>query len=222
MFVMKNIKPYKTIFIATIIFIFISTCVFVFFDKMANLYTAIATFIVGLFAIGLYIKQQEDQKRDAANIILMEIRYAEKMIEKFTASAVIMDLQNKIIPINNWYKYNYLFTQELDTDEINQLNNFYNQCLLIDKSIEQLSIGKQLEEKANIIQKALVDLAKESDGDKNLYEVNKTKLLNIVNNEAYTFSPSAPQNTISAAVGNIGTITTSTTGAKLKKIAKLK
>lgn len=219
---MENIKPYKSIFYVALVFIIISIGVFVYYDKFTNLYTAIATFTVGLFAIGLYIKQQEDQKRDAANIILMEIRYAEKLIDRFSGSGVVTDFQNKIIPTENWYKYNYLFIKDLDTDEIDELNNFYNQCHLIDKGLGQLSVYKQLEQKSEAIHSAIVNIAKESLGSVEVYKNNRDAFIGIINKEPYIFNPDAPIQTIIKAMGNIRFITTSTVGAKLKKIAKLK
>lgn len=192
----------------------------IFFNS--NFFVGLITLIVGGVAIFIYIKQKRDQKRDAANIILMEIRYAEKLIERFTAGGIVMDLQNKIIPTNNWYKYNYLFVQDLDIDEIDQLNNFYNQCSLIDKSIEQLNINKQLEQKSQAIHQVLIQLAKESIGNEAVYVLNRDVFLNIVNREIYVFRPDAPTKTIDNAMANIRFIMTSTVGAKLKNIAGIK
>jgi len=69
---MYYIKPYKSIFYFATLFIVVSSLLFYFYPIIAdsNIYTAIATFLVGLFAIYLYIKQKEDQRRDAANLIL--------------------------------------------------------------------------------------------------------------------------------------------------------
>lgn len=191
-----------------------------FFDS--NFFVGIVTLFVGGIAILIYIKQKNDQKKDAANIILMEIRYAEKLIEKLSSGPIVLDFQSSIVPTNNWYRYNYLFINNLDIDEIDQLNNFYNQCALIDKSIEQLNINKQLEQKSQAIHKVLVQMAKEYNQSEATYILNRDAFLRIVNSESSIFSPSAPVQTIKNAVGNIRFIMTSTVGAKLKKIAGIK
>ena len=72
----------------------------------SSFFIGLITLIVGSVAILIYITQKIDQKRDAANIILMEIRYAEKLIEKFSSGSVVLDFQTRMIPTNNWYKYN--------------------------------------------------------------------------------------------------------------------
>ena len=49
---------------------------------------ATTTLVVGGVAIYLYIKQKVDFKRDAASIILMEIRQAEKEIERIKTDGI--------------------------------------------------------------------------------------------------------------------------------------
>jgi len=40
----------------------------------------VVTLLVGLFAIYLYLKQKKDYKKNAAKLILQEVRYAEQKI----------------------------------------------------------------------------------------------------------------------------------------------
>src|SRR3989338_5693965 len=99
---MKLFKPYRPILYSVLLFIIISFMFFYFYtatDK-SNLYTAIATFVVGCFAIWLYIRQKVEQKRDAANVILAEIRYAEKLIDQFKDAGISTCIKYQILPIN--------------------------------------------------------------------------------------------------------------------------
>lgn len=192
---------------------------FYFFNS--NFFVAIATLIVGGFAICLYLKQKKDYKRDAANIILMEIRHAEKEIEQIKLNIVkSFNAIKLLLPTNNWAKYNYLFIKDFDRDELDLINNFYNRCSAIDNALSQMSISKQIEQKTGYIQNALVEMAKsclsQADFD------NKKKLfLKIIEKEKYVFHPSAPISIIVQGLNNLVTITTSTVGNKLKKIAKI-
>ena len=54
----------------------------------SNFFIALTTLLVGSFAIFLYLKRKNDFKREAANILLMEIRNAEQMIDKYINGGV--------------------------------------------------------------------------------------------------------------------------------------
>lgn len=188
----------------------------------SNFFIALITLTVGGFAIGLYIRQKRDFKRDAANIILMEIRHAEKEAERMKAVGVESSNTVKIIlPTNNWIKHNYLFIKDLDRDELDLINNFYNQCSAIDGALSQMSISKQLEQKGSCIHNILVQIAKDAISQAD-FDNKKKNFLDIIHDEAYVFRPDAPLNTIIKGLNNLTMITTSTAGGKLKKIAKLK
>ncbi|MDO8443600.1 MAG: hypothetical protein Q7S78_01255 [Candidatus Azambacteria bacterium] len=221
---MLNIKPYKSIMYVAGIFTLISIYLFFFYPNFtnSNLYTAIATFLVGLFAIYLYITQKEDQKKDAANVIIAEIRQAERLIDQFKKSGISNDISYKLLPSNNWAKYNYLFINDLDQDEIEQINNFYSQCFVLDRAIDQINISHELENKSRAIHHYISLIAKESSGDKITFNTNKDNFLKLINEDTTTFRPGAPISSIIKALNNINLITTSMVGSRLKKIARIK
>lgn len=221
---MSNIKPYKSILYVAGIFILISVYIFFLYPNFinSNLYNAVATFLVGLFAIYLYIKQKEDQKRDAANVIIAEIRQAERLIDQFKKSGISNDISYKLLPSNNWVKYNYLFINDLDQDEIEQINNFYSQCFVLDKAIDQINISHELKNKSVAIHHHISLIAKESFGDETTFNNNKNNFLKLIHKDGFAFRPDAPTLSIIKALNNINLVTTSTVGAKLKKIAQIK
>jgi len=181
----------------------------------------LVTLVVGGYALFIYIKQKVDYRRDAANIILMEIRSAEAVISHIKSTG-ILNLNYQILPSNSWYKYNYLFIKKLDKDEIDILNNFYNQCELLDKMLCQVnSLPQQLKDKGCHIQKYLTNIAKEALSEAD-YNIKRTLFLEIVNKEKYWFEPEAPKEAIRNTLNNINFITTTTSGQKLKKIARIK
>lgn len=227
---MKDKNSYNSLFIVVLIFIVITVLLFLFSPGVlgSNFFVAFITFLVGTFVIYLYIAQKNDHKRDAANIVLMELRHAENIIDQ-TKGGEILEVSQALLPTNNWTKYNYLFIGDLDRDELDLINNFYNQCELIDKAATQMSISTQLEQKANHIHNEIVKLAMEesklysSEADAlNGFNIKKEKFLKVIHSDGYAFRPADPQNKIIKSLFNIQKITTSSAGNILKKIAKLK
>ena len=107
-----------------------------FFDS--NFFIALVTLAVGAFAFGVYIWQKNDQKKDAANIILLEIKNAERSIKRIKDSLLRETLAPDIflMPSESWTKYKYLFVRDFDRDEWDAITEFYNKCLLIDDNVK--------------------------------------------------------------------------------------
>jgi hypothetical protein len=232
---MNKFKNYLSLLIVIFIFIIGSAlCYFYFpYETKVNILVAFATFLVGVVAIYLYITQKRDYKRDTANIILMEIRNAENIIAGIKQGAP-MNSKTILLPTNNWAKNNYLFINDLDGDELNAVNNFYNQCSIIDKSLSELDISIQLEQKANHIHNKLVEMAREItkgysyalsvselENLRNAFNIQKNNFLEIINKEGWSFSPDDPKREILRALDSIEKITTSSVGNKIKKIARV-
>jgi hypothetical protein len=96
-----------------------------------SLLSSAVTFIVGFVAYAVYKKQQIDKKKDAANIILLEIKNAESELAK----AKEIFIRDKQIPesilvmkTSSWDKYSYLFVRDLTNEEWNLINTFYEKC----------------------------------------------------------------------------------------------
>lgn len=105
----------------------------------SNFFIALATFIVGGFAIGLYKKQKKDQKRDAAKLILQEIRYAEQQIRIASERNYIYRLADLLLPTNNWNNNINLFIKELKETEIDLISKFYANATYLDILIRKIS-----------------------------------------------------------------------------------
>ena len=76
--------------------------------KFATIVGPIVTLIVGCFAFGVYFKQKRDDKRAAANMILLEIRHIEKSVKE-VKNALKNDnlntVEDDIIREDVWSKY---------------------------------------------------------------------------------------------------------------------
>ena len=99
------------------------------------------TLIVGGIAIYLYVKQKAVEKRDAAKLIIQEIRYAEQQIRNFRDSGSYT-LSAKLLPTNNWHNKINLFVKDLTESEIDLISRFYSTAAYIDTLIGKISDQK--------------------------------------------------------------------------------
>lgn len=237
---MKIVKKYITVLAIEIVTICIFS--FLFYRFLPSLLNPFVTFAVGISAFIIYIFQKDDFKQDAANIILIEIRNAERMIDKLitwvNAQHDPSDISDTtLLPTNNWPKYTYLFVKDLDIDDIELVNSFYEKCFIVDKSLSRLNIANQLDQKANHIHSIVSQIAYETskliptsipikieevENMRNDFNFKKEKFLKIIEADGYRFSPGKPTVDVVNTLKTIQKITTSSVGDKLKKIAKFK
>ena len=116
-----------------------------FIQTFLNNNLGVVTFIVGFLAIYLYIKQKNDRKRDAASLILQEIRYAEQQIRHYKNSNPNQyNLADRLLPTNSWNDNIHLFIKDLEENEIDMISAFYAKAKYID-----FLILKRSEQKTN-------------------------------------------------------------------------
>ena len=179
----------------------------------------LVTIIVGGVAWLLYYLQKRDKKREAAAIILMEIRLAENRIGEIKRIKKIdPNIFSPLLISTRWNEYNHLFVKNLDKDEMDTINNFYNDCITIDKSIEQMSTSKQLEQKSQSIHATLSKIALKAP-DQDSFKQERDKYTNIIFPDETALLAGLPQTIIKDKISNITFITNSNIGFKLKKIA---
>ncbi len=107
----------------------------------SQFFIALVTLIVGSFAIFLYLKQKEDYKRQAASLILQEIRYAEQLIRASNQGNLgyIYGLAAKLLPTNSWNDNIHLFLNDLEETEIDLISRFYSKTAYLDVLISKVS-----------------------------------------------------------------------------------
>jgi hypothetical protein len=195
-----------------------------------NNFSAVVTFIVGLFAFFVYSWQKRDKKVNTARLILSEIRIAEQRIQKITELIRVggQDLP-VVLPSNTWNEYSYLFASDFDQDELTELNHFFSNCESIDEYVkrdnEYFWITTQY--RAQIAQNLLSKFIEES-FDEQSKTIDELKLDNLMNsvltkyvNHPYSYSPQRTINELKKLISNSRVITTSTTGNKLKNYSNL-
>jgi len=101
----------------------------------------LVTLVVGGFAIYLYLKSKKDHKRDAAKLILKEIRYAEQQIRKYK-EFMRYSLSDRLLPTNSWNDNIHLFVKDLKETDIDLINGFYAKATYIDIMIRKISDWK--------------------------------------------------------------------------------
>lgn len=104
----------------------------------SNFFNTIATLFVGGFAIGLYLKKKVSTKREAAALIIQEIRYAEQQVRTFK-SLGLYAFADKLLPTNNWNTNIHLFINDLKESEIDLISRFYSNAAYLDTVVNKIS-----------------------------------------------------------------------------------
>jgi len=97
------------------------------------------TLFVGFFAVGLYIYQKREHKREIAGLILEEIRYAEKHIKIARERNNIFLLTNKLLPTNSWYSNIHLFVNDFKETDRDSISDFYSKVIFLDRLIDKIA-----------------------------------------------------------------------------------
>lgn len=141
----SKIKVYNSIILSTTTFL-VASFVLYFFRKQfdfisANVYATLVAYAVGTYALYLYIRQKEDAKRDAAKIILQEIRRAEDIISDYKEHGQYK-FTKKIVATNSWAKNIHHFVGDLDPDELDKISDLYSMGEYLDSIITKISDEK--------------------------------------------------------------------------------
>jgi hypothetical protein len=116
----------------------------------SQLFIALVTLFVGFSAIILYVKQKKDYKRQAASLILQEMRYAEQLIRNSSDDSRYK-LADKLLPTNSWNDNVHLFLHDLEETEIDLISRFYSKTAYLDVLITKISDFKNQPKQPQII-----------------------------------------------------------------------
>lgn len=134
----KNKASFYILLLGLIILgIFISLRFFYSFVN-SSFFFALVTLFVGGIAISLYLIQKRNRKRDAARIIIQEIRRAEDIISDYKKTGSYQ-FAKKIIATNSWTKNIHLFVGDLDNDELDKISDLYSTGEYLDNLVGQIS-----------------------------------------------------------------------------------
>lgn len=200
----------------------------------SQFFIALITLLTGSIAYGIYRKQRMDAKRDIANSILSEIQYAENALERvkdYIRDTDKSDISIQIIQQNTWTTYKHLFASDFDRDEWKCINNFYNNALLLDETLKQsntvfndnaAAIRTNMQRVvADLIEVTVVNM-NASNLEENLKSLNEKlgyfSSLYEEKKSDFIFTPAKYLNDAKRTLEDIKPISTSTAGARLKKL----
>ena len=195
----------------------------------SSAFSSFVMLLVGSVAIFLYIKQKIDEKVQAARILLLEIRTAEERIIqlKEKLQEEMTDDFPSLFPTKSWKSYAHLFVSDFDQDELKLIGSFFDYGDLIEDFAKRNNefFWVTTEERARVVQQKLAELVIHSQTRAEGEEVDlndlKKHFLDTFSNDTYTYTPKKSVNAIKNYVNNIGRITTTSAGVKLKKLAKM-
>lgn len=213
-----------------------------FFDS--NIFIAETTFLVGLFAFFVYYKQKRDKKRDAAKVVLLGIRNIEFGIDRHlkNSSGVgeidFSAVDPAFLNVNSWDENKHLLVDELSSDEIGLIDDFFQNSKAIKRSLGAFDMIDLLKSKTGgkqnvllgILDRYLEEVKEGVAGEKDLkllYQRDLKPLYQIANDKLdeldpyLGFSPVGYKRSIQARVENMVKITATTAGDKLRKISQI-
>ncbi|GHU71347.1 hypothetical protein FACS189450_07210 [Spirochaetia bacterium] len=179
--------------------------------------------LTGSVALVIYFLNKRAEKREAAQIIVGEIRLAENTIKQIKNSKTITEL-SIILPHNTWDSKKYLFLN-LGQDEFDLINDFYYKCTIAEqyRKMYYESQNNAVLVKSTYFQQKLMDVMYNTIVNKDVnYEEASKLLIEMANKEDRLFDPRKPINKIVEYIENITQITPTNAGAKIKKIGKVK
>ncbi len=102
------------------------------------------TILVGLVAVFIYFQGRRDSRKDAAKLILQEIRYADQKVRNYRTYSSY-NFTEKILPTNSWNKNINLFIRDLTESELDLISKFFSSASYLDEVIKSISNSKNQE-----------------------------------------------------------------------------
>ena len=199
---------------------------------IAALISTSATILVGLSAFAVYHKQVVDDKKAAANKLLLEIQHIErsvKLVKDAWHNENINNIEFDILRDDSWSRYSHLFSKDFDNDEKELLSNFFQNAKLLDESVKksresfnqdvaQIRVNKQ-----RILASLVVETVNNPSDNENAVRLfsQKAELANKMYmslQDQYLYTPMKYANDAKKYCDYISNISTTTVGIKLKRI----
>lgn len=187
----------------------------------SELINSVVTFVVGLVALVVYALTKRHEKRNAATIIIMDIRHAEQVVLSVLEKGTIDRSIKNILSENNWAKYKHLFASDFSYDDFAAFNRFFDSCAEIADARKRMSevFYASLNEKAAILQRKIFEIENLDNPDG---QNRKQRLINEINEEAYMFDPHEPKSRILQGLQLMGRLSNTVAFEKLKRRAGIK
>src|SRR5690606_30326637 len=87
--------------------------------------------IVGGVTILVFWLTKRSEKRNAATVIVMDIRHAEQVVQSLLEKGNIDKSLKRVLSENNWGRYKHLFATTFSPDDFAAFNRFFDACVEI-------------------------------------------------------------------------------------------
>ncbi|PKD38009.1 hypothetical protein CWO84_22450 [Methylomonas sp. Kb3] len=182
-----------------------------------ELINAAVTFAVGLIALIVYGLKKRAEKRNAATIVVMDIRHAEQVVISILEKQVVDRTLKDILLENNWAKYKHLFASDFSHDDFAAFNRFFVACTEIaDARRRMLEVFySNLNSKASVIQQKILEIDNLMSPEG---QAKKQELIAAINAEDFVFEPNEPRTRILSSLQLMGRLSNTIAFEKLKKL----
>ncbi|MCC4781656.1 hypothetical protein [Vibrio lentus] len=176
---------------------------------------SIVTLIVGLSAYYVYYASKKHAKESAANIIIMDIRHAEQIVQNILEKGFVDIWTREVLLENNWSKYKHLFVKDFGQDDFASFNRFFDSC--VEMSDARMRIRDtfyiSLNAKAEILQQKLADV---EDPMSPAGVEKRNLILSQINQENLLFEPVEPRDRMMRNLQMMGKLSNTIAFEKLK------
>jgi hypothetical protein len=183
-----------------------------------DIINSIVTFLVGFVAIGVYWLTKRAEKRNAATIVVMDIRHAEQVVLSILEKGMVDKSLKNILYENNWGKYKHLFASEFSYDDFAAFNRFFDACIEIADARKRMGevFYASLTAKASIAQQKIFVIENISTPEG---QVKKQQVIAEIDSEAFVFEPHEPKARIFQSLQLMGRLSNTVAFEKMKKLA---
>ena len=181
-------------------------------------FNSITTLVVGSVALVVYWLTKRAEKRNAATIVVMDIRHAEQVVRAVLEKGAIDRTVGTILSENNWGKYKHLFASDFSYDDFAAFNRFFDACVEIADARVRMNevFYANLSAKASIAQQKIFSLENPSSPDG---EQAKQAVIAQLNGEHFVFDPDEPKARILRSLQLVGRLSNTVAFEKLKRAA---
>ncbi|WP_370559464.1 hypothetical protein NMD70_07240 [Edwardsiella tarda] len=185
-----------------------------------GLISASATLIVGIIALIVYKLKLKNERKNAAAIIVMDIRHAEQIISTLLEKQILDRTLKDILIENNWEKYKHLFASYFSNDEFAMFNRFFVACSEISDARQRMIdvFYASLIAKARISQERLLSIA---DINSEQGRIERQNIIDHINKEDFVFEPTEPRVRILSSLQSMTRPSETRAFEKLKNLAAM-
>lgn len=187
----------------------------------SNFFVGITTVITGGVAYFLFLKQKGEERQKAARIIWIEILDCENLFDNLKSLGAINLAETRRLPhSNSWGEYKHLLAKKLKETDLKLIDKFFGVCDLVNKELDEAySLPNFWREKGRIIAEKHLQYSEESSTIEEYKE--RKKRVGFFEADNYWWQPFDPPKSIMDRVKTLQHVTTTPTGERLRKIAKL-